>query len=132
MATRNKLMLFLSFLGFVILCCDIKFVSAACKGGSVIFYWKVAPEERYAKKKNYGVLEAEIKGNRPRLAAYMNTNQTYAFKINGICCWEVYGENGYKGEPAKLEVKSVHSGFGDIPGYNEKGFRANSLKKIDC
>ena len=81
---------------------------------------------------NYGVLEAEIKGNRPRLGAYMNTNQTYGFKIKGICCWEVYGENGYKGEPAKLEVKSKHSGFGDIPGYNEKGFRANSLKKVDC
>ena len=132
MTSFTNLIPILSFIGLYILFCDINSASAACKGGSVIFYWKVAPEERTAEMKNYGFLEAEIKGNRPRLAAYMNTNQTYAFKINGICCWEVYGENGYKGEPVKLEVKSKHSGFGDIPGYNENGFRANSLKKVDC
>ena len=132
MTSLTNSLLLVSLLGFMNLCCDMKLVSAACKGGSVIFYWKVAPEERSAVMKNYGFLEAEIKGNRGRLAAFMNTNQTYAFKINGICCWEVYSENGYKGEQAKLEVKSKHSGFGDIPGYNEKGFRANSLKKIDC
>ena len=132
MVLNTKLLLAFSFLGFIIFCCEIYSVSAACKGGSVIFYWKVAPEERTSENKNYGLLEAEIKGNRPSLATYMNTDYTYAFKIQGICCWEVYSEKGYKGESAKLEVKSSYSGFGDIPGYNEKGFRAKSLKKIDC
>ena len=132
MVLKTKLHLAFSVIGLIIICCKIYTVSAACKGGSVIFYWKVAPAERSAEKKNYGTLEKEIKGNRPKLGTYMNTDYTYAFKIQGICCWEVYSENGYKGESAKLEVKSSHSGFGDIPGYNEKGFRANSLKKIDC
>ena len=132
MVLNTKLLLAFYFIGFIIFGCEICFVSAACKGGSVIFYWKVAPAERTVEKKNYGLLEAEFKGNKPSLASYMDTDYTYAFKIQGICCWEVYSKKGYKGESAKLAVKSVYSGFGDIPGYNENGFRANSLKKIDC
>ena len=114
---------------FLLLHSPIFAAGASCKG-SVIFYWKESPKQRASEEKNWGVLEKEIKGNRPRLASYMDTNSTFSFTRMGDCCWEVYSENLYKGDSVSL-IPQLTSGYGGIPGYNT-GYRANSLKKIPC
>ena len=120
---------YIILVGFLLLNCHIFAAGAACKG-SVIFYWKENPQHRLSGGKIWGVLEKEIKGNRPRLSSYMDTNNTFSFTKMGDCCWEVYRKNGYKGGSVLL-IPQLSSGYGGIPGFNT-GFRANSLKKIPC
>ena len=104
-------------------------VQSKCEG-SVIFYWRVPKnDERNNKKNNWGVLEKEIRGNKSRLSVFFDTTTAFGFTIKGNCCWEIYPENGYKGDSEKL-VSKLPNGFGGIPGF--PGFNANSIKKIRC
>ena len=104
-------------------------VQAKCEG-SVIFHWRVTKnDERNNKKNNWGVLEKEIRRNKSRLSVFFDTTTAYGFTIKGNCCWEIYPENGYKGDSKKL-VSKIPSGYGGIPGF--PGFKANSIKKIPC
>ena len=104
--------------------------TASCEG-SVVFYWKENATERQTQERNWGRLEKEkeINRNRGKLSTFFDTKSAYAYKVNGDCCWEIYGENGYKGDKAKL-VPTLVSGFGGIPGYPK--FNVNSIKKIKC
>ena len=106
----------------------LKTEAASCKG-SVIFHWRETGEARVEGKKNWTTLKTEMKGNRSKLSIYINPNTTYGFTLMGDCCWEVYPENGYKGDPVQL-VSKIPNGFGGIKGHPR--FKANSLKKIPC
>ena len=98
-------------------------IEAACKG-SVVFYWRETGEQRQLQRRKWGVLEKEIKGNRAKLSLYFDTKNAYGYTVKGDCCWEVYSENFYKGESAKL-IPLVQ-GFRGLP------LKANSLKRIPC
>ena len=100
-------------------------IEAACKG-SVVFYWRETGEQRQVQQRNWGLLEEEkeIKGNRAKLSLLFNTKYAYGYTVNGDCCWEVYRENFYKGDSAKLIP--LIQGFRGLP------FESNSLKKIPC
>ena len=101
---------------------------ASCKG-SVTFYWKEVPAEMKSKQRNWGVLEKKLVRNYSKLSDVMDVENSYAFTVDGDCCWEVYGEEKMKGDSTKL-VPKVTSGFAGIPGFPT--FKANSLKKISC
>ena len=101
---------------------------ASCKG-SVTFYWKEVPAEMKSKQRNWGVLEKKLVRNYSKLSDVMDVENSYAFTVDGDCCWEVYGEEKMKGESTKL-VPKLTSGFAGIPGFPT--FKANSLKKISC
>ena len=102
--------------------------AASCKG-SVIFHWRETGDARKEGSKNWTTLTTEMKGNRSKLSIYINPNTTFGFTLMGDCCWEVYPENGYKGDPVQL-VSKIPNGFGGIKGHPR--FKANSLKKIPC
>ena len=97
--------------------------AASC---SVMFHWRAIGEERNSEGKNWTTLTKEIKGNRSKLSTQINPDTAFGFTLKGECCWEVYPENGYKGDPVELQSK-LPNGFGGIPGH--PGFKANSLKK---
>ena len=92
--------------------------AASC---SVIFHWR-----EKTGGKNWSTQDKEIKGNRSKLSLFIKPDTTFGFTLMGECCWEVYPENSYKGEPVELKSK-LPNGFGGIPGH--PGFKANSLKK---
>ena len=106
----------------------VTITEAACKG-SVIFHWRETGDARKEGSKNWTTLKTEMKGNRSKLSIYINPNTTFGFTLTGDCCWEVYPENGYKGEPVQL-ISKIPNGFGGIKGHPR--FKANSLKKIPC
>ena len=101
---------------------------ASCKG-SVTFYWKEVPAEMKSKQRNWGVLEKKLVRNYSKLSDVMDVENSYAFTVDGDCCWEVYSEEKMKGDSTKL-VPKLTSGFAGIPGFPT--FKANSLKKISC
>ena len=101
---------------------------AMCKG-SVTFYWKEVPAEMKSKQRNWGVLEKKLVRNYSKLSDVMDVENSYAFTVDGNCCWEVYSEEKMKGDSTKL-VPKLTSGFAGIPGFPT--FKANSLKKISC
>ena len=101
---------------------------ASCKG-SVTFYWKEVPAEMKSKERNWGVLEKKLVRNYSKLSDVMDVENSYAFTVDGNCCWEVYSEEKMKGDSTKL-VPKLTSGFAGIPGFPT--FKANSLKKISC
>ena len=101
---------------------------ASCKG-SVTFYWKEVPAEMKSKQRNWGVLEKKLVRNYSKLSDVMDVENSYAFTVDGNCCWEVYSEEKMKGDSTKL-VPKLTSGFAGIPGFPT--FKANSLKKISC
>ena len=99
--------------------------AASC---SVTFYWKEVPAEMKSKKRNWGKLEEKItKRKSPKLADVMDVENTYAFKVEGNCCWEVYSEEEFEGDSAKL-VPNLTNGFAGLPGFPK--FKANSLKRL--
>ena len=51
---------------------------------------------------------------------------TYAFSLEGNCCWELFGEKFFKGDGIKLKQK-LPSGFAGVPGFPK--FKAASVKK---
>ena len=102
--------------------------AAMCKG-SVTFYWKEVPAEMKSKQRNWGVLEKKLVRNYSKLSDVMDVENSYAFTVDGDCCWEVYSEEKMKGDSTKL-VPKLTSGFAGIPGFPK--FKANSLKKISC
>ena len=99
---------------------------AMCKG-SVTFYWKEVPAEMKSKKRNWGKLEKKLVSSKSKLSKVMDVENSYAFKVDGDCCWEIYSEEKFKGDSTKL-VPKLTSGFAGIPGFPT--FKANSLKKI--
>ena len=101
---------------------------AMCKG-TVTFYWKEVPAEMKSKQRNWGVLEKKLVRNYSKLSDVMDVENSYAFTVDGDCCWEVYSEEKMKGDSTKL-VPKLTSGFAGIPGFPT--FKANSLKKISC
>ena len=101
---------------------------AMCKG-SVTFYWKEVPAEMKSKQRNWGVLEKKLVRNYSKLSDVMDVENSYAFTVDGDCCWEVYSEEKMKGDSTKL-VPKLTSGFAGVPGFPT--FKANSLKKISC
>ena len=120
MIFRNKLCCSVILVLFVVLNHNILRTDAtSC---SVIFHWREKSE-----RENWGTQEkAEIKGNRSNLSIFIKPDTTFGFTLMGDCCWEVYPENSYKGEPVELKSK-LPNGFGGIPGH--PGFKANSIKK---
>ena len=99
---------------------------ASCKG-SVTFYWKEVPAEMKSKERNWGKLEKKLVSSKSKLSKVMDVENSYAFKVDGDCCWEIYSEEKFKGDSTKL-VPKLTSGFAGIPGFPT--FKANSLKKI--
>ena len=61
-----------------------------------------------------------------QLEKVIDVNNTYAFRLDGNCCWELFGQKFYKGDGIKLKAKLI-SGFAGIPGFPQ--FKANSVKK---
>ena len=61
---------------------------ASCKG-SVTFYWKEVPAEMKSKQRNWGVLEKKLVRNYSKLSDVMDVENSYAFIVDGNCCWEV-------------------------------------------
>jgi hypothetical protein len=102
--------------------------AALCKG-TVIFHWRAVGNKRTAGKKNWTTQTKEMSGSKSKLSIFITPETTFGFTIKGNCCWEVYPENGYKGQPIKLKSK-LPNGFGSIPGHPK--YNANSLKKIPC
>ena len=106
-------------------------IFAKCPGnpkgeGSIIFYWKENKEERVSRKRNWGLLEAELEETKYEdLTEFFDPKYVYAYTVNGECCWKLWNETEFKGASSKLS-----SGFSGIPGYPK--FNANSLKKIRC
>ena len=102
-------------------------MDAACKG-SVTFYWKESPVEKESSMRNWGVLEPEkkIMKSTSQLAKVIDTNNTYAFSLEGDCCWELFNEKLFKGDSYKLKAK-LPSGFAGIDGFPK--FKALSVKK---
>ena len=88
---------------------------AMCKG-SVTFYWKEVPAEMKSKSRNWGKLEKKLVSSKSKLSKVMDVENSYAFKVDGDCCWEIYSEEKFKGESTKL-VPKLTSGFAGIPGY---------------
>ena len=119
MTFRNKLCCTVILVLFVVLNHNILRTDAA--SCSVIFHWREKSEG-----KNWSTQEKEIKGSKVKLSALINPDTTFGFTLMGDCCWEVYPENAFKGEPIELKSK-LPNGFGGIPGH--PGFKANSLKK---
>ena len=109
---------------------NLEVINAACKG-SVTFYWKATPSERQTDKRNWGTLEENKKfvSSKPVLSSYMDTNNTYAYKVDGDCCWEMYNQKSFKGNSQKLDPK-LTSGFAGIKGFPK--YKAKSLKKVPC
>ena len=105
----------------------ITFNDAACKG-SVTFYWKESPVERESTGRNWGVLEKDktIMKSTSQLAKVIDTNNTYALRLEGDCCWELFNEKFFKGDSYKLKAK-LPSGFAGIDGFPQ--FKALSVKK---
>ena len=97
--------------------------AASC---SVMFHWRAIGDARSTEGKNWSTLETEITGSRGKLSTKINPNTTFGFTLKGDCCWEVYPENSFKGDPVELKTK-LPNGFGGIPGHPR--FIANSLKK---
>ena len=128
MAYHHYLLKRLIFCTLIVLQLNLHIVDAKCKG-SVVFFWKETRADRLDTKRNWGVLEKEIKGNRSKLSVYMDTDNTYAFKVVGDCCWEIYNEEKYEGESRKL-IPKINSGFAGIKGFPK--FKAKSLKQVDC
>ena len=121
----SRLVLFISFL----LSFQLHLTRGASCKGSVTFYWKEVPAEMKSKERNWGVLEKKLVRNYSKLSDVMDVENSYAFTVDGDCCWEVYSEEKMKGDSTKL-VPKLTSGFAGIPGFPT--FKANSLKKISC
>ena len=102
--------------------------AASCKG-TLIFHWREIGNKRATGKKNWTTQSEEMFGNKNKLSIFITPETTFGFTIKGNCCWDVYPENGYKGQPIKLKSK-LPNGFGTIPGHPK--FIANSLKKVPC
>ena len=102
-------------------------VNSACEG-SVTFYWKETPAGRSETMRNWGVLETDkqITKSTSQLEKVIDVNNTYAFALEGDCCWELFGEKFYKGDGIKLKQK-LPSGFAGVPGF--PNFKALSVKK---
>ena len=102
-------------------------VNSACEG-SVTFYWKEPPAGRSETMRNWGVLETDkqITKSTSQLEKVIDVNNTYAFALDGDCCWELFGEKFYKGDGIKLKQK-LPSGFAGVPGF--PNFKALSVKK---
>ena len=125
MALSTRLCMGHIFVLLVLLCCYIsQYDAAVC---SVVFHWRETGEKRISGQKNWSIQEKEIKRQKSNLSKLINTNTTFGFSTVGDCCWEVYPENAYQGEPKPLITK-LPNGFGGIPGF--PGFKANSLKKL--
>ena len=105
----------------------ITFIGAACKG-SVTFYWKETSVERESTMRNWGVLEKDktIMKSTSQLAKVIDTDNTYALRLEGDCCWELFNEKFFKGDSYKLKAK-LPSGFAGIDGFPQ--FKALSVKK---
>ena len=61
-----------------------------------------------------------------QLAKIIDTNNTYALRLEGDCCWELFNEKFFKGDSYKLKAK-LPSGFAGIDGFPK--FKALSVKK---
>ena len=79
---------------------------ASCKG-SVTFYWKEVPAEMKSKQRNWGKLEKKLVRNYSKLSDVMDVENSYAFTVDGDCCWEVYSEEKMKGDSTKLVPKII-------------------------
>ena len=106
---------------------QIQEVNSACEG-SVTFYWKETSAGRSETMRNWGVLETDkkITKSTSQLEKVIDVNNTYAFALEGDCCWELFGEKFFKGDGIKLKQK-LPSGFAGVPGFPQ--FKAVSVKK---
>ena len=111
----------------VLMVLQVREVNSACEG-SVTFYWKETSAGRTETMRNWGVLETDkkITKSTSRLEKVIDVNNTYAFALEGDCCWELFGEKSYKGDGIKLKQK-LPSGFAGVPGFPQ--FKALSVKK---
>ena len=124
MVSSTRLYMGQAFVLVFLLCCYVsEYDAVVC---SVVFHWRETGEARISGKRNWSIMEKEIKGNRPNLSKFINTNTTFGFSTVGDCCWEVYPEISFQGEPQPLITK-LPNGFGGIPGFPR--LKANSLKK---
>ena len=115
------------FLLFVALLQIVQLPFADGASCSVTFYWKEVPAEMKSKERNWGKLEEKLTERKnPKLSDVMDVENAYAFKVEGDCCWEVYSEEEFEGDSAKL-VPNLTSGFAGIPGFPK--FKAKSLKR---
>ena len=96
--------------------------AALCQG-KVTFYWRELGKARVEEERNWGRLEKKLGGSRSSLEKYFDPKAAYATTVEGDCCWEVYSEEKFEGDSAKLK-----SGFSGIPRYPQ--FYAKSLKKL--
>ena len=119
----NTVALLLSILA----CFQIQETNGACEG-SVTFYWKETSAGRSETMRNWGVLETDkkITKSTSQLEKVIDVNNTYAFALEGDCCWELFGEKFFKGDGIKLKQK-LPSGFAGVPGFPK--FKAVSVKK---
>ena len=91
--------------------------------GAIIFYWTEQGEDRVENMRNWGLLEEKLEDKfYSKFTDYFNPKNVYAYTVTGNCCWEVYGEEKYKGESHKLKL-----GFGGIPDYPK--FNSKSMKR---
>ena len=105
----------------------IQEVNSSCEG-SITFYWKEDSAGKSDSMRNWGVLETDkkITKSTSQLEKVIDVDNTYAFSLEGNCCWELYGEKFFKGDGIKLKQK-LPSGFAGVPGFPK--FKAASVKK---
>ena len=128
MITFQHLSYGISLLVLVFLFIQIHVIDAACEG-TVTFYWKENPSERKSNKRNWGKLEEEIISTKSKLSSFIDIENTYAYKVNGDCCWELFNKIFFQGESQVLSPQ-LTSGFAGIKGFPT--YKAYSLKKMEC
>ena len=128
MYAANNLKKTFALLLIIVVNIEIQTVDAACEG-TVTFYWKESLAEKQSNKRNWGKLEEQIIGSKSKLELFIDTENTYAYTVNGDCCWELYSEKFYKGDTQILSPK-LTSGFAGIKGFPK--YKAKSLKKMEC
>ena len=127
MSQCNQIFYIGALLAFMLMYSKIQEVNSACEG-SITFYWKETSGGKSDSMRNWGVLETDkkITKSTSQLEKVIDVDNTYAFSLEGNCCWELFGEKFFKGDGIKLKQK-LPSGFAGVPGFPK--FKAASVKK---
>ena len=127
MNQSNQISYYATLLVLMLMYSKIREVNSACEG-SITFYWKETSAGKSDSMRNWGVLETDkkITKSTSQLEKVIDVDNTYAFSLEGNCCWELFGEKFFKGDGIKLKQK-LPSGFAGVPGFPK--FKAASVKK---